>query len=843
MEYDIESILEKYEDDYNPGPRPMVQEPRNMYSKGKLVKETVETLASKIFKPKTELDALEPATVKPSILRREAAPLDLSQINSIMKNKEFEQAWKNYKISIKDVGRRKYDKDQFFEMWARENMAEGGRTGYFLGGPAIKAIFKNKIPGITYYPPNSPGKTTKDSISLLTRTTDESGKRISNSKTFNVNTATKKEVDDYLKQQETQLEGKVQKKGGDVNEIRQAYTKSKIGFTDELIKWLDTNASNAKYNTPEKLINGAKKVFNQPKYTEAPNKVEKNKVFFSKDKGFVIPREYQFYGAKVDSRNPDKVQKDMAMISLLKSDNPNFKGKKDTLMKFFNRDPDSPKPDLSKEEDSFLKNFSKNFIRSGAGGAGTVKDVDKGSVILRYLKNEGANFDNKLNNWNEIRRLQTDIQKELQLTDLSPNRIDFLNKSLVAVKDKQRNVSEALRKEYPDLFTGKEGDISGALVQEHKVARALGDKRLKGEVGKSFIPSTYLARAEFTPAFFNLQKLKDFDTPFMSLVEKYNNAPTKQAKLAVKEEIETLKNTFNKNSGGYLNDVDINYGTKTVKIKDKTPEIYKTSKEDTYAQILKNVKHSNTYFKNKGMNDRILQGDQFNKFQRDLKNRINANQNYKSLAIGVPTVAVATQFLSGEATAEIKPQGSPGQLNPETEKTFAERNPKTTQAAGSAVVGGTVLKQKPVRDVITKGLGKIFRGLGTNLAGSGFAATQIYNNLKEGKGVYESVKDPMVGVELMFPSLFKENISKITKNKAIQKALSGFGAGKYLNPIGATILAGDALSKNKPDSESLFIKDMIKGPDYFKEKNNDYYEQGEHYDDVGLAGLMKKYYD
>ena len=94
------------------------------------MKEYVETLASKIFKPKTELDALEQTTVKPSILKREAAPLDLSQINSIMKNKEFEQAWKNYKISIRKVGRRKYDKDQFFEMWARENMAQGGRIGY-----------------------------------------------------------------------------------------------------------------------------------------------------------------------------------------------------------------------------------------------------------------------------------------------------------------------------------------------------------------------------------------------------------------------------------------------------------------------------------------------------------------------------------------------------------------------------------------------------------------------------------------------------------------------------------------------------------------------------------------
>ena len=36
MEYDIESILEKYEDDYNPGPRPMNQGPRNMAQGGRI---------------------------------------------------------------------------------------------------------------------------------------------------------------------------------------------------------------------------------------------------------------------------------------------------------------------------------------------------------------------------------------------------------------------------------------------------------------------------------------------------------------------------------------------------------------------------------------------------------------------------------------------------------------------------------------------------------------------------------------------------------------------------------------------------------------------------------------
>jgi len=207
------------------------------------------------------------------------------------------------------------------------------------------------------------------------------------------------------------------------------------------------------------------------------------------------------------------------------------------------------------------------------------------------------------------------------------------------------------------------------------------------------------------------------------------------------------------------------------------------------------------------------------------------------VALGAIGGLSATTLATAEEVSQtpfpgMKPQGSPGQLNPETEEGF-------TTGEKAAATGAASLVIPAVRKAALKGLSTI----GTNLAGVGLAGHTVYNNLKEGKGLYESVKDPLVGVELMLPSLFKENVSKLTKNKTLQKILSTGTAGKYLNPVGATILAGDALSKNKPDSESLFIKDMIKGPDYLKEKNNDYYEQGEHSNESGLANLMKKYYD
>jgi len=684
-----------------------------------------------------------------------------------------------------------------------QNTVDGSRPGYNLGTRVLQTFAKKKIPGITYYPQNYSGKTTEDTISFLSRTTDDAGKRTSKSKTFNVNEATEKEVNAYLKQAGKALKGKVQKKGGDVNIIRANYTEAKKGFTNELINWLETNASNPKYKNPEQLLAAAKKVFNTSKYTEVPAKVEKGKAFFIKEKGFILPKEYEFYGKKISSRTPGKVPKDMAMIALLKSNNPKFKDKKAALMKFFNRDPNSPKPDLTKEEDTFLKNFSKNYIKAGTGGAGNVKDVDKGSVILRFLKSEGANFDNKLNEWNEFRRLQTDIQKELQLTELSPNRINFLNKSLAAVKDKQKNVSEALRKDYPDLFTGKEGDVTGALVQEHKVARAI------GETSESFIPGTYLARSEFTPAAFNLQKLKDFDTRFMSLVEKYNKAASKDRPGIIKQ-IDELKKNFNKDSGGYLNDVDITYGTKTVKIKDKTPYLFDVSKEDTYTQILKNIKHSNTYFKNKGMDNRVLTGDSFNRFQRDLKNRISSSKkgsvDMKSIlttfGIGGTSAVVATNLLTTPTEA-----GEMGAVD--KAKSWPIEHPWLT---GGAATGAAATTKKG-RSI----LGKAFRTLGTPLAGPLFAGWNISDELKKGKSLTEAVTHPLTGMELAFPSLFKENVAKITKSPALQKVLGLGGAQRFLGPIGMGITAVDLLKKR--------TKGMMKESDRISTLEGDEQEQ------------------
>jgi len=650
-----------------------------------------------------------------------------------------------------------------------------------------------KIPGLTFY---DVGGKAKGKISLVFRYTDPEGNRkFIGTKSFDPKTATEADVQKEIAPLLKQVEGKIQKRGGDVNVIREQYTKAKLGFTDELINWLETNASNPKYKSPEQLLNAAEKAFDQPMYTQVPAKVDKSKVFFNKQRGFLLPRQYEFYGKDITSKNPKKPLKDMAMIALLKSDNPKFVGKKDVVMKYFARDPKSPKPELTKEESKFLNMFSKEYIKGGAGGAGLKGGQETGSVMFRYLKNEGANFENKLNEWNEIRRLETDIKKELELSGLTQNRINFLTKTLRATQDKRKNISEKLRKEYPSLLSGKTGDVSGALVQEHKIARAIGEK------SESFIPSTYLAKAEFTPAAFNLQKLKDFDTPLMKYIDQYNKAPQSQRPEIIKQ-IKNLKKDFNLKTGGYLDDVDIQFGTKTVKIKDKTPFVFETSPEETYSQILKNIKYSNNYFKNIGMNDRIISGDTFNSFQKDLKTRISNQKgaNLKStlmgLGIGIPATSATLDVLEQNPLQAAEPQqtvGVPEDIefgDPETWNKkvldFVKEYPVISgTAAGTTAVGGA-LATKTGR----KALGTIGKGLISTPAGAALL------NLGLGVDPTETLDRTFLEAELAAAPALVKGAEAMTTNPLMRKLLTlGIGprVAAGLSGVGIAALAGEGL--------------------------------------------------
>jgi len=127
------------------------------------------------------------------------------------------------------------------------------------------------------------------------------------------------------------------------------------------------------------------------------------------------------------------------------------------------------------------------------------------------------------------------------------------------------------------------------------------------------------------------------------------------------------------------------------------------------------------------------------------------------------------------------------------EENFIKRNPGTT-ALGTTALGTAAAATTPKGRNVLKKIGKgIFdkgiRPLGTNLAVVPLNAYTIYDNLKKGENIADAVIDPFVGAEFMLPGLFKENVNKITKNKAIQNLLTFGKYGRLMTPVGAGITA------------------------------------------------------
>ena len=109
---------------------------------------------------------------------------------------------------------------------------------------------------------------------------------------------------------------------------------------------------------------------------------------------------------------------------------------------------------------------------------------------------------------------------------------------------------------------------------------------------------------------------------------------------------------------------------------------------------------------------------------------------------------------------------------------------------GKTIFGFLKSQNMPIEGKQPGTLGKLFRTLGTPASGAGLAVAEVASNVGEGKNIADAVVDPLVGLELSFPSLFKENVSKITKNPKLQKLLTlgKFGT-RFMGPVGLGITA------------------------------------------------------
>ena len=175
MEYDIESILEKYEDDYNPGPRPMDQEPRNMYSGGGLARAlmllknfnktgAVKGLEEKLIKQyKSQgmefIDAIKKAQTEAGGVRYEGKIkiidnamketnvmsddyVDLLDMKIKLEDPDFAKQYVKFSENLKNKTRSRYDSD-----WAEANFGE--EYGTKLDQARVREINESIDPNIT----------------------------------------------------------------------------------------------------------------------------------------------------------------------------------------------------------------------------------------------------------------------------------------------------------------------------------------------------------------------------------------------------------------------------------------------------------------------------------------------------------------------------------------------------------------------------------------------------------------------------------------------------------------------------------------------------------------------
>jgi len=484
------------------------------------------------------------------------------------------------------------------------------RENYKLGSDFIKDVYKaNKIPGIRVR------KEASGNIYIGGRYT-ENGQRITTgTKTFNPETATQKEVTDFLNQTKRQLKGKTYGSQAeilaDVRKIKTNYTNLKKQYTTELMEWLDEASKNSKYKTKEQIQKDLFKQFDQPKYTQVPKGVDPKNIFIKNNK-FYIPREMEIFGRRVGSQKvPEKTIDDLTNFFLLKN-NPNFEKVRDVVYGFFTQ----KKADINqypKDQQKILRNFSKDFIKGQFKGKGGE------SIFLSGLRQEGFNFNNKVNEILYIQSLKDKITEELSNPNISNNRKNFLNKQLEAINYQKTNITNNLTKQHPNLFRAAKNP--GNLVYEHKVPRFIQDM--------INLPYDYLARASFAPNAFNVYKFEQFDKPLGKLILEYNSTNDLTVKKEISKKIETLKNDFNNktkvNGQGYLDEVEFKFGNK-VKLIDKTPLISDLTNKNVYENILRNIDHSNKFFEKEGLNKYVVKGKDFEKYTKDLQNRISINK-------------------------------------------------------------------------------------------------------------------------------------------------------------------------------------------------------------------------
>ena len=379
----------------------------------------------------------------------------------------------------------------------------------------------------------------------------------------------------------------LQEIGAGANKLKTDYTNLKKTYTDDLIKWVNANVANEKYQIKggvDKLFKDAFKEFNKGKYIQIPETGAtgsdawfKNNLFI-KDGKFQFPRNYELlegfstgtggYGGQTN------IFKQFLAYQLLDK-NPNFTTTMQDLTDFYTGQ--KTKTDFTQKELSRLQKFASD---NNIGGS---------STLGRLLAQKGFDFNNKIFEFTKFKTVYQSLAEELKQPGVPEYRQNQIRTAMSRITRNSDTVLKQLKSEYPNLFR------SQSMVLEHANPQAFAKT-------ESFFPKNFRLKAQYAPSAFNQLKNINFDQEFVKLSSRYNTETDPVFKNDIRKNIEKLVKDFNDKTKikgvGYLDDLDIQFGKDKIRVTDKAKLISDLTDQDTILQVLKNTQHSNKYLEN-----------------------------------------------------------------------------------------------------------------------------------------------------------------------------------------------------------------------------------------------------
>jgi hypothetical protein len=379
----------------------------------------------------------------------------------------------------------------------------------------------------------------------------------------------------------------IQEIGEGANKIKTDYTNLKKTYTDDLVKWVNANVANEKYQIKggvDKLFKDAFKEFNKGKYIQMPETGAtgsdawfKNNLFI-KDGKFQFPRNYEllegFSTGGGGYSGQTNIFKQFLAYKLLDK-NPNFTTTMQDLTDFYTGQ--KTKTDFTQKELSRLQKFASD---NNIGGS---------STLGRLLAQKGFDFGNKIFEFTRFKTVYESLTEELKQPGVPEYRQNQIRTAMSRINRNKDTVLKQLKTEYPNLFR------SQSMILEHANPQAFAKT-------ESFFPKNFRLKAQYAPSAFNQLKNINFDQEFVKLSSKFNNETDPVFKNDIRKNIEKLVKDFNDKTKvkgvGYLDDLDIQFGKDKIRVTDKAKLISDLTDQDTVLQVLKNTQHSNQYLKN-----------------------------------------------------------------------------------------------------------------------------------------------------------------------------------------------------------------------------------------------------